>query len=89
MYMANVSPNATGPNMTYIPRAHIGPVMGPWGLMLGPWGFALGPFGFVLGLGGFSDTNMLVSPIQNARVWGLDQREGVRIAVEYRLEKQK
>ena len=40
---------------------------------LGPHGSALGPQGLVPQ--GFSDTNMLVFPTENARVGGLDQRE--------------
>ena len=42
--------NARGPNATYIPPAHVGPVFGPWGLALGHRCFALGPRGFALGL---------------------------------------
>ena len=79
MSMANVSSNARGPNATYIPPARVR-------LVLGQWAFALGLWGFALGLGGFSDTNMLVSPMRNARVGSLDQREGIRVAVEYRLK---
>ena len=39
MYMANVTPNARGPNETYILPARIGLALGPWGFMLGPQGF--------------------------------------------------
>ena len=42
MYMANASPNARGPNTTYIPPAIIGLALGPWELTLGQGGFALG-----------------------------------------------
>ena len=42
MYMANASPNARGPNATYIPSAHIGLALGLWKLALSQGGFALG-----------------------------------------------
>ena len=46
MYMPNASPNARGPNATYIPPVTLGLALGPWGLSLGPRSFL--------------DTNMLV-----------------------------
>ena len=49
MYMANVRPNARGPNATYIPPASIGLVLGPWALTLGLLAFMLGMQGFGLG----------------------------------------
>ena len=35
MYMANTSPNARGPNATYIPPACVRLTFGSWGLALG------------------------------------------------------
>ena len=35
MYMANASPNARGPNATYIPPVWVGFALGPWGLCVG------------------------------------------------------
>ena len=76
MHMANVSPNAIGPNATYIPSTRVGLAWGLWGLALGRQGF--------------SDINMLVLATRNSRVGSLDQREApkrrVCIAVEYRLQ---
>ena len=63
MYMANASPNTTK-----IPPARVG-------LALGPWGFAVGLQGVELGQGGFFDTNMLVSPMRNGHVGGLNRHE--------------
>ena len=40
--MVNASPNARGPNATYIQPARVGLVLGPSGFALGLWGFTLG-----------------------------------------------
>ena len=77
MYMANASPNARRPNATYIPLACI---------ESGRLRVGSGKLCF-----GFLDTNMLVSPMRNGRVGGLNQRDGQNewfcIAVDYRLIK--
>ena len=75
MYIANASPNARVPNVTYIPPAHVWLAFGQWGLALGQGGFALGRLGVALGPQGFLDTNMLVSARHNTRVEGQAQHE--------------
>ena len=89
MYMANVSPNGRGPNVTYITPAHIGLALGLWGLAFGQECFALGPQGFMLGLRGFPDTNMLVSTTGFGHVGSGPEHEAptrvVCVAVEYRV----
>ena len=67
--MANVSPNARRPNTNYISLARFGSAS------LGVGSASLGIGSAMLGVG-FLDTNMLVSPTQNGRVGGLNQRDG-------------
>ena len=76
--MANASPNARGPNTTYIPPARIGLALGiigsRWALLVrvGHCWLALG---VALGPKGFSDTNMLVFLTRNRCIGGLSQHE--------------
>ena len=62
MYMANVSPNARGPNANYITLGRIRSAR----LDIGSARLGIG----------FKDTNMLVPPTQNGRIGGLNQLDG-------------
>ena len=66
--MANASPNARGPNATYIPPVHVGVELGVYVIALGKLRVALGPQEFL-------DTNMLVSATRKSRVGGIAQSE--------------
>ena len=82
MYMANASPNTRRPNATYIPPARIGLTLGPWGFALGLWGFTLGPQAFQIPTCWYRQRESLAfGALPNAST----KREGVSVAVEFRL----
>ena len=75
MYMANANQTLAHPTHTIFNWLMLGLALGLQGLALGLQGLVLGLQGFVLGQRGFSDTNMLVTAIQMARVGGRTQLE--------------
>ena len=80
--MAKVSPNARGPNTTYIPPARVGARIRHYRLALGSPGFTLGLLAFNLCWAArlFETSHAIV--LLNVK----PQREGVCVVVEYRLK---